>query len=150
MCIEIIIFTFTYSLIARVVWDNTHDFTISSLHFSMFSTGLWDLANSRPGHSLMLSSHLFLCLPCLLRPFTVPCKIVLARPDERETCPHHCSLHLFTLVRRFSCCPIACWILAQTSSLVIWSLCMMHSILHQHLIFMPRVLPCSSAVRVHD
>ena len=24
---------------------------------------------------------------CLLPPFTVPCKMVLARPDERETCP---------------------------------------------------------------
>ena len=41
--------------------------------------------NSRPVHSLMLSSHLFLCLPCLLPPFTVPRKMVLARPDERET-----------------------------------------------------------------
>ena len=26
-----------------------------------------------------------LCLPCLLPPFTVACKMVLARPDERET-----------------------------------------------------------------
>ena len=38
-----------------------------------------------PLHSLMLSSPLFLCPPCLLPPFTVPCKMVLARPDERET-----------------------------------------------------------------
>ena len=53
--------------------------------FSLFSTALWDLANSRPVHSLMLSSHLFLCLPCLLPPFTVLCKMVLARPDKRET-----------------------------------------------------------------
>ena len=57
-----------------------------------------DLANSRPVHSLMLSSHLFLCLPCLFPPFTVPCKMVLARPDARETWPYHCSLHLFTNV----------------------------------------------------
>ena len=69
--------------------------------FSMFSTALWDLANSRPVHSLMLSSHLFLCLPCLLPPFTVPCKMVLARPDERETGPYHCGLRLFTIVRCF-------------------------------------------------
>ena len=54
-------------------------------HFSLFSTALCDLTNSRPVHSLMLSSHLFLCLPCLLTPFIVPCKMVLARPDERET-----------------------------------------------------------------
>ena len=57
--------------------------------FSLFSTALWDLANSRPVHSLMLSSHLFLLLLCLLPPFTVPRKIVLARPDEREICPYH-------------------------------------------------------------
>ena len=66
-------------------WGTTDDFATSFLHFSLFSTALWDLANSRPVHSLMLSSHLFLCLPCLLPPFTVPCKMVLARPDERET-----------------------------------------------------------------
>ena len=46
---------------------------------------LWHSANPRPVHSLMLSSHLFLCLPCLLSPFTVPFKVVLAR---------HCSLPL--------------------------------------------------------
>ena len=72
---------------------------VSSI-FSLFSTALCDLANSRPVHSPMLSSHLFLCLPCLLSPFTVSCKMVLARPDERETWPHHYILHLFTKVRR--------------------------------------------------
>ena len=46
----------------------------------------------------------FLCLPCLLHPFTVPCKMVLARPDEREIRPYHCSLCLFTMIRRGSCC----------------------------------------------
>ena len=66
-------------------WGTTDDFTTSFLHFSLFSTALWDLANSTPVHSLMLSSHFLLCQPCLLPPFTVPCKMVLARPDERET-----------------------------------------------------------------
>ena len=66
-------------------WGTTDDFATSFLHFPLFSTALWDLSNSRPVHSLMLSSHLFLCLPCLLSPFTVPCKMVLARPDEQET-----------------------------------------------------------------
>ena len=75
-------------------WGTTDDFATNFLHFPLFSTALWDLANSRPVHSLMLSSHLFLCLPCLLPPVTVPCKMVLARPDERETWPYHCSLHL--------------------------------------------------------
>ena len=60
-------------------WGTTDDFAISVLHFSLFSTALWDLANSRPAHSLMLSSHLFLCLPCLLPHFTVLARFVL--PD---------------------------------------------------------------------
>ena len=66
-------------------WGATNDFETSFIHFSLFSTALWDLANSRPVHSLMLTFHLFLYLPCLPPPFTVPCKIVLARPDEQET-----------------------------------------------------------------
>ena len=66
-------------------WGTTDDFATSFLHFPPFSTALWDLANSRPVHSLMLSSHLFLCLLCLLPPFTVPCRMVLSTPDERET-----------------------------------------------------------------
>ena len=66
-------------------WGTTDDFATSFLHFSLFSTAIWDLANFRPAHSLMLSSHLFLYLPRLLPPFTVPCKMVLARPGERET-----------------------------------------------------------------
>ena len=101
-------------------WGTTDDFTF--LHFFLFSTALWDLANSRPVHSLMLSSHLFLCLLCLFPPFTVPCKMVLTRPNERETRPYHCSLRLFTIIRRCSCGPTACCILARTSSLVTWSL----------------------------
>ena len=66
------------------LWDTTDDFATSFLHFSLFSTALWDLANSRPVHSLMLSSHLFICLPCLLPPFTVLCQMGLARHYERE------------------------------------------------------------------
>ena len=88
------------SLNRKGLWGTTNDFATSFLYFSLFSTALWDLLNSRPVHSLMLSSHLFLCLPCLLPPFTVPCKMVLARPDERETWPYHCSLRLFTIVRQ--------------------------------------------------
>ena len=104
--------------------------------FSLFSTALLVLANSRPAHSLVLSSHLFLCLSCLLSPFTVPCKTALARPDERETWPYYCSFGLFTMVRRSSCGPIACWIFARTSSLVFfvglprWSSSLCHAQLH--------------------
>ena len=44
-------------------WGTTDDFATSFLHFSLFSTALWDLPNSRPVHSLMLSSNLFLHWP---------------------------------------------------------------------------------------
>ena len=98
------------SLNCKGHWGTTDDFTTSFLHFSLFSTAIWDLPNSRPVHSLMLSSHLFFCLPCLLPPRTVPCKMVLARPGEWETRPYHCSLRLFTIVRSSSCGPIFCWI----------------------------------------
>ena len=36
-------------------WGTTDNFATSFLHFSLFSTALWDLPNSRPIHSLMLS-----------------------------------------------------------------------------------------------
>ena len=38
-------------------WDTTDDFATCFLHFPLFSTALWDLANSRPVHSSMLSSQ---------------------------------------------------------------------------------------------
>ena len=114
-------FTFTLSLHRGCLWYTTNDYEISLLHFSLFSTALWDLANSRPVHSLILSSHLFFCLPCLLPPFTVPCKMVLARPDERGTCAYQFSLRLLTMVRS-SCGPIARKILAQAFSLETWTL----------------------------
>ena len=110
-------------------WGTTDDFKTCFPTFFLFSTALWDLVNSRSVHSVMLSSHLFFCLPCRLPLFTVPCKMVLARPDEQETCPHHCSFCFFTMVRRSSWGPIACWIMVQTSSLVTWSLYEMRSIL---------------------
>ena len=68
-------------------WGTTDDFATSFLHFSLFSTALWDLPNSRPLHSLMLSQQIFLCLPCLLPPFTVPCKMVW--PDLMNRRPDH-------------------------------------------------------------
>ena len=73
--------------------------------------------------------HLLFCLLCLLLPFTVPCKVVLAKSEERETWSYHYSLRLFTMVRISSCGPIACWILARTSLLETWSLYETRSIL---------------------
>ena len=51
-------------------WGITDSFVTSFLHFSLFSSALWNLASSRSVHFLMLSSHLFVCLPC--HRFTVP------------------------------------------------------------------------------
>ena len=95
--------------------------------------------------SLMLSFHLFFCLPYLLS-----ISLCLAKwfwPDLMNG--KHCSLRLFTMVRS-SCGPTACWILARTSSLVTWSLYEMGSILRKHLISMACILLLSSTVRVHD
>ena len=68
-------------------WGTTDYFTPSFLHFSLFSTARWDLANSRLVHSLMLSSHSsFVCLVffslslCLARWF---------RPDLMNGRHHH-------------------------------------------------------------
>ena len=48
--------------------------------FPLFSTARRDLPNSRPVHVLMLSSHLFLCLPCLLPPSTMPTRLYDIQP----------------------------------------------------------------------
>ena len=93
------------SLSRENCWGTSDHFATSVLHFYLFSTALWDLADSRPFHSLMLFSHLFFCLPSLLPPFTVPCNMVLARPVECDTCPYHLSVHLFTMFRRSSSVP---------------------------------------------
>ena len=65
--------------------------------------------HSRPVHSLMLSSHRFLCLSLDLPPWTVPCRIVLACPNDLVTYLYYFSLCLFTDVRRSSCLHTAQW-----------------------------------------
>ena len=76
-------------------WGTTVDFTTSFLHSLRFSAFRSSIFHSRPVHSLMLSSHRFLCLPLRLPPWTVPCRIILASPDDRVTCPYHLSLRFF-------------------------------------------------------
>ena len=48
---------------------------------NLFSAAVVEQAKSIPVHSLILSSHLFFCLPLFLFPFTVLCRIVFAKPD---------------------------------------------------------------------
>ena len=80
-------------------WGTTVDFKTSFLQPLRFSAFRSMIFHSRLVHSLILSSHRFLCLPFRLPPWTVPCRIVLASPDDRVTCPYHFSLCLFTEVR---------------------------------------------------
>ena len=74
-----------YPLTARVVGaPQIISQTVSSIHFSLFSTAPWDLANSRPVHSLTLSFRLFLCLPWSGVMFSDELKLVLGRRDGRQ------------------------------------------------------------------
>ena len=100
----------------------TVDIATIPFHPSLSSAALKESPNPIPVHSLMLSSHLFFCLPLFLAPFTVPCRIVFAMPEDLEMWPYHVSFRFFTMVRRLSCTPVAFWILLQTSSFVTWSL----------------------------
>ena len=80
-------------------WGTTADFISNFLHSSLISAFQRIMFHSRPVHSLMLSSNRFLCLPLRLPPCTVLCRIVLASPDDRVTCPYHFNLRLFTEIR---------------------------------------------------
>ena len=63
----------------------TDEFATIPFHLDLFSAALVELAKSIPVHSLILSSRLFFCLPLFLFPFTVPCRIVFAKPEDLET-----------------------------------------------------------------
>ena len=100
----------------------TDEFATIPFHLDLFSAALVELAKSIPVHSLILSSHIFFCLPLFLFPFTVPCRIVFAKPGDLETWPNHLSFRFLTRVRSSSYSPMAAWIFLRTSSLVTWSL----------------------------
>ena len=100
----------------------TDEFATIPFHLDLFSAALVELARSIPVHSLILSSHLFFCLPLFLFPFTVPCRIVFAKPEDLETWPNHLSFRFLSRVRSSSYSPMAAWIFLRTSSLVTWSL----------------------------
>ena len=85
----------------------TDDVATIPFHPSLSSAALRESPNPIPVHSLMLPSHLFFCLPLLLAPFTVPCRIVFAMPEDLEMWPYHLSFCFFTMVRRSPCTPIA-------------------------------------------
>ena len=78
--------------------------------------------------------HLFFCLPRLLPPWSVPCMILLASPDDFVMWPYHLSSRCLTVVRRSSWGPMACRVLFRTSSLEMWSLYVMPRSFPRHLI----------------
>ena len=131
-------------------WGTTDDLATSSLHSSRLSAFLMAAPSVKPVHSGMLSSHLFLCLPRLLPPWTVPCMTVLASPVDLVMWPYHLSFHCLTVVRRSSCGPMACRVLFRTSSLVMCSLYVMPRSFLKHLISMACILFSVSAVNVQD
>ena len=108
------------SLVDR--WGDTDDLATSSLHSSRLSAVLMAAYSVMPVHSGMLSPRLFFCLPLLLPPCTVPCRIVVASPADLVTCPYHFNLRLFTVVKMSSWGPMACRILFRTCSFEMWSL----------------------------
>ena len=80
-------------------WGTTDEFTAIPFHLVMFSAALVELAKSIPVHSLILSTHLFFCLPLFLCPFTVPFRIVFAKQEDLETWPNYLSVRFLTKVR---------------------------------------------------
>ena len=111
-----------YPITLEVRRGTTDEFATIPFHLDLFSAALVELAKSIPVHSLILSSHLFFCLPLFLFSFTVPCRIVFAKPEDLETWPNHLSFRFLTRVRSSSYSPMAAWIFLRTSSLVTWSL----------------------------
>ena len=87
----------------------TDEFATIPFHLVLFSAALVELAKSIPVHSLILSSLLFFCLP-LLFPFTVPCRVVFAKPEDLETWPNHVSVRFLTKIRSSSYSPMTAWI----------------------------------------
>ena len=102
-------------------WGTTCDFATTPFHLVLSSAAIVELAKFIPVNSLIVSSHLFFCLP-LLFPFTVTCRIVLAKSEDLETWPNHIRFRFLAMVISLSYSPMAVWILLRTSSLVIWSL----------------------------
>ena len=79
----IIVYLLTYlslSLVDR--WGTKDDRATTVLHSSLFSAFRRASPNFNPVHSVTLSSHLFFCLPLLLPPCTVPCRIIFASPVD--------------------------------------------------------------------
>ena len=106
----LVLSSLVYHITVRGRWGTTDDFTTIPFYV-VSSSALVELAKSIPVHSLTLSSHLFFCLPYLLFPCTVPCRIVFAKPEDLGTWSNQfLSFRFLTKVRSSSYFPIAAWI----------------------------------------
>ena len=86
-----------YPVVSVDRWRTTDVLATSSLHSSRLSAFPMSVPSVKPVHSGMLSSHLFFCLPRLLPPWTVPCMIFLASPDDLVMWPYHLSFRCLTV-----------------------------------------------------
>ena len=80
----------SHSLFDR--WGTKDDRATTVLHSSLFSAFRRASPNFNLVHSVMLSSHLFFCLPLLLPPCTVPCRIIFASPVDFVPIPEYILL----------------------------------------------------------
>ena len=92
-------------------------------HLRRSSAALWLLLKSRPVHSLMLSSHIFFCLPLFRFPGrpTVPCTIFLQRPINLITSPNNRNF-LYPSFYYIFVRTVGCLYFLHTISFVMWSL----------------------------
>ena len=77
-----------------------------------FQLLLWHCKTSTLSTQRLFSQRFF-GRPLLLPPCTVPCKIVLASPDDLDTCPNHFNLHFFTVLYKalnYQMSKLASWI----------------------------------------
>ena len=119
---NILFYSLFYPITLEGRRGTTDEFATIPFHLGLFLAALVELAKSIPVFSLILSSHLFFCLPLFLFPFTVPCRIVFAKPEDLETWPNNLRFRFLTRIRSSSHSPMAAWIFLRTSSLVTWSL----------------------------
>ena len=93
MSSALILFLF-YSITLEGRLGTIDEFATITFHLVLFSAALVEPAKSISVYSLILSSHLFVLLSLFLFPFTVPCGIVFAKPEDIETWPNHLSFRI--------------------------------------------------------
>ena len=99
-CIFLVILSILfYPIVLEGHRGTTDEFATIPFHLVLLPAALVELAKSIPVHYLILSSHLFFCLPLFLFAFTVPCRIVFPKPEDLETWPNHLSFCFMIRVR---------------------------------------------------